>query len=161
MDKHPVTMLRFLITCRDNGHQTLTYGFGEFEYGRKEARTRIPDDLAYVDCSRDSVCHEVYSYVENILSKVGKKEWEMVRCNNAVFGYACDPAPSGLRYDFSGVPSCSVCGSSDVAYGPLIPEVSERVYLPHVTHHVWNRLSRSERHTLIRTALKEAKCLSP
>lgn len=160
MKRHPVTLLRYRIVCKKNGHEVLTYGFGDFaEYGIKPAWTPIPDDFSYIDCLQDAVCEEVGAIVDDLLSSSSKKEWGQADCFENVLGVACDPAPSGQQYSFAGPGSCPVCGSTNITYGPVIPYVSETVDVPVISHDHWTRLMPEAKRDTIQQALKNIGCL--
>jgi len=154
-----VDLIRQRATCKDCGHKFATYAFPDFEYGRKEAETQNPSDFAFVDCLSDPVCKEVSSLVKEVLSGLGKKDWQVARCFDQVFGVACDPAPSGHQYDFTGKVWCPVCGSTNTDYGPEVPMQVETVHIPHVTHRAWQQLKEMEKRELIRETLQKVGCL--
>lgn len=160
MELIPTTLIRNNARCKDCDHRFTVYTFSDFEYGRRLGRTPDPQGLALVDCFSDMVFQEVGDLVDKFLEPLGKEEWKRAQCFDSVFGIACDPAPSGYQYDFTGKISCPICGSSNVSYGPDDPPQVEMLDLAPVTHNAWQQLSETEKRERIREALQKAGCLS-
>jgi len=111
-----------------------------------------------MDCFNDMVFQEVGDLVDQFLKPLGE-EWKRAQCFDSVFGVACDPAPSGYRYDFTGRIPCPICGSSNVSYGPDdLPQV-EILDLAPVTHNAWQQLSYEDKQEQLQEALWKAGCL--
>lgn len=160
MKQPAIKMIRKTAVCKDCGHKFTIYTFSDFEYGRKPAKTPVLDDFAYIDCLHDPVCKEVSSLVDEILRGTDKKDWQIADCFDLALSAACDPAPSGHEYSFTGMIWCPKCGSTNVDYGPDIPYKVETVHVPHVTHTSWQRLTEHEKRERLREALRKAGCLS-
>lgn len=154
-----VELWRFNGTCI-NGHRFITHDFPDFEYGRTVIRTSNPDDMAFIDGINDPVFDEVADIVKELVTAAGKKSWS-AHCFDQVFGVACDPAPSGYRYDFTEKVRCPVCGSTELPlYGWVDPPQTDIVELPYVTYNAWQKLSYDQKRERMREAIEKTNCLS-
>ncbi len=98
--------------------------------------------------------------VKSLTRAAGKGNW-YGRCFEAVYGQACDPAPSGELYSLTQPVHCPACGTSDVVrYGPGESPVVDEVELPSVTHENWKKLiTAAEKLRKIEMALTETGCM--
>ncbi len=95
---------------------------------------------AIIKCDNDPAFSEVYEIVERLLKNKGYKTIQRAGIFNKVFGYICDRAPDGSRYNMSGERKCPNCGSVDVSHGPYNPAVYQEENPPDVTHDQWDIL---------------------
>ena len=158
MERHKIYMVLFSAIC-NRGHRFTYNAFTDFEYGKRTARTPIPDDFAYVAALDDPVFHELGILVGDNLKGKGLKEWQITDCFDLVLPWACDPAPSGHRYSFDGTHWCPTCGSIEIDSYESDPRVEELVEIYHVSHENWKRLSEAEKRRVVRRALRETGCL--
>ncbi|MCL5264636.1 MAG: hypothetical protein M1343_05505 [Chloroflexi bacterium] len=117
------------------------------------------NEFALEDTFADPFFEEVERLVDQILG-----EWRTLKGGTSgffhrVLGYACDPAPSGLRYFFTGAAWCPVCGSRAKDYDAYSPPRTELLDIPLVTHREWNNLTPQEKRSKIVQALRETGCL--
>ncbi|MBC7251626.1 MAG: hypothetical protein H5T62_15275 [Anaerolineae bacterium] len=157
MPSRPTKVIRWNVTCEDHGHQAITYVLAGDTYGRLLGTTPH-HELAEFNSWEDPVFDEVGELVDELLRRVGRESWA-AECFQRILGVACDPAPSGHLYDFTGKIWCPICGSPNVHYRPDDPFQFEVIELAHVTHQEWRRLSEAEKRVRIREALQEAGCL--
>lgn len=158
MERHKIYMVLFNAVCK-RGHRFTYHGFTDFEYGKRTARTPIPDDFAYIAALNDPTFHELGKLADEYLKGTGLKEWQIADCFDVVLPLACDPAPSGHRYNFDGTHWCPMCGATEIDFYESEPRVEELVEVYHVSHENWKRLSEAEKREIVRNALKEAGCL--
>ncbi len=154
MQSRPTRVIRWHVKCEDQGHQAITYVLAGDTYGRLLGRTPY-HELAEFSYWEDPVYGEVIRLVRELLAR----ERGTSECFGRVLGVACDPAPSGQLYDFTGRIWCPVCGSPNVDYRPDDPFQFEVIDLPHVTHRAWQQLSETEKRERLREALQKAGCL--
>ncbi len=152
MSSRPTKVIRWNVTCEDQGHQAITYVLAGDTYGRLLGATPR-HELAEFNSWEDPVFDEVINLVRELLGR------ESAECFGRVLGVACDPAPSGQLYDFTGTIWCPICGSPNVHYRPDEPFQFEVIDLPHVTHRSWQQLSETEKRERLREALQKAGCL--
>lgn len=157
MPSRPTKVIRWNTTCEENGHHAITYVLAGDTYGRLLGRTPH-HELAEFNSWEDPIFDEVGELVDKLLSQVERKSWTGEGFRRIV-GVACDPAPSGYLYDFTGKIWCPVCGSPNVHYGPDDPFQFEVIDLPYVTHEAWQQLSEMEKRERLRKALQRAGCL--
>lgn len=158
MEQHKIFMVLFNASC-NHGHQFTFQGFTDFEYGKRTARTPLPDDLAYIAAFTDDIFREVSGMVKEYLKGAGLKAWQVSDCFDTVLTWACDPAPSGHRYSFDGTLWCPTCGATEIDFYESDPRIEELVEVYHVSHENWMHLSEAEKHAVVRNALKEAGCI--
>lgn len=149
-------VVRWNVHCIDGGHTTRIYVLAGDTYGRLLGFTPL-SEWAVFDAWIDPVFEEVTGIVHRQL----RREAGASDCIVSVLGAACDPAPSGYTYDFTGMIWCPVCGSSNTQYGPDDPLQFSMMSVPQVTHSAWMALSDEQRHMLINEALKTKKCTIP
>ncbi|MEN8241215.1 MAG: hypothetical protein ABFS17_04800 [Chloroflexota bacterium] len=143
------------IKCMDCSFSVKDYTFGSFGgYGRFLGRTS-KDEIAEFFAINDPVFKEVSKLVDSILPEESRKR---IGCLHTVLESACDPAPSGERYQFLGKKGCSKCGSKNVKHNRLDPPI-EKIYLPFVTHSEWDNLSQEEKQQRITKQLGLIGCL--
>lgn len=149
----PTQIICWHTRCEDHGHEAITYVLAGDTYGRLLGRTPC-HELAEFNSWEDPIFDEVGELVDELLRRKNS-----VECFGRVLGVACDPAPSGHLYDFTGKIWCPVCGSPNVHYWPDNPFQFEVIDLPHVTHQGWQQLSEAEKRERLREALRQAGCL--
>jgi len=152
-------LIRHHARCKGCGHRFTFHDVSEFEYGPRLGRTPDCQELGLVDGLHDSVFQEVGDLVAEFLELSGKEDWQKAQCFNAVFGIACDRAPCGYLYDFTGKVWCPVCGSNEISYGPDVPPQVDVINLHVITHNAWQQLSEAEKRERLREALQKAGCL--
>jgi hypothetical protein len=145
-------VIRWHTRCEDHGHEAIIYVLAGETYGRLLGTTPC-HELAEFNSREDPVFDEVGELVDELLRR------DSPECFRRVLGVACDPAPSGHLYDFTGKIWCPVCGSPNVHYWPDNPFQFEVVDLPHVTHEQWQRLTDEEKRERLREALRKVGCL--
>ena len=146
-------VIRWNIHCSENGHAAIIYVLAGDTYGRQLGFTPS-SEWAVFDAWIDPVYDEVASMVHQLLGRtVGVSD-----CILSVLGVACDPAPSGRRYDFTGRIRCPVCGSQNTEYGPDDPTQFTMMSVPQVTHNAWVALTKDEQRARINEALQAAGC---
>lgn len=153
----PTRVIRWHVECKDHGESCTTYVLAGDTYGRLLGKTPL-GELAEFSYWDDPVFAEVVGIVRELLHETGRDSWAG-ECFGRVAGVACDPAPSGCRYDFTGREWCSVCGSTNVSYGPGDPPEFEDIDVPLVTHNEWEGLSQSGKRERIMQALRDAGCI--
>jgi len=152
----PTRVIRWNVHCKDHGHRAVTYALAGDTYGRLLGGTPR-HELAEFNSWEDPIFDEVDELVNELLLS---RERGTSDCFGLVLGVACDPAPSGHLYDFTGKIWCPICGSPNlISYGPDDPPQFEVIDLPHVTHNTWRRFGDAEKRERIREALQEAGCL--
>lgn len=145
--------IRFNIHCVDSDHNAITYVLAGDTYGR-QLGTTPSSELATFDAWNDPVYDEVVAMVHNLLDRTrGVSE-----CVLLALSAACDPAPSGYYYDFTGRMWCPVCGSSNIEYGPDDPPELSVKSIPCVTHNAWLAATKGERRQRIVQILESDKC---
>lgn len=157
MSSRPTEVIRWHTRCEDHGHEAITYVLAGETYGRLLGRTPY-HELVEFNAWEDPVFKEMEALVDGLLGPGPRTS--ITDCFGVVLGAACDPAPSGQLYDFTGKIWCPVCGSPNVHYWPDDPFQFEVINVPHVTHQEWQRLSETEKRKRIREALRKAGCLS-
>jgi hypothetical protein len=149
-----VSLVRFHGTCA-NGHTFITHDIGDFDYGRRVARTVDPGDMGFVDALQSRWFDEIAGTTKEVLTLMGKARWYS-RCFDAVFGVLCDPSPSGRRYDLAERPRCPECGTNKLAkYGPTEPPVVDLLELPLVSYQQWSELGAHEKRLRVVQALRD------
>lgn len=148
----PRKLTRWNVRCLENGHQTTTYVFGD-TYGYLMGRTPHNELVGFDTWEEADFFEEVGNVVSDLLGQ------ESSHCFKKVLGLACDPAPSGNLYSFTGKLWCPICGSTNLKYGPDNPLVVEVIDLPQVSHSIWDKRSTKEKQNLIEAALRETGCL--
>jgi hypothetical protein len=139
------------IECSNCGYKDRTYSFGDQDsYGRLLGTT-ASNEIAEFNAWDDPVFNEISSLLDEILPE-GEPNHTLYF--HHALGVACDPAPSGEQYVFSGEITCPNCGSKQVNYGPSEPPIVELVDIPLVTHKLWQQLSRKEKLNLIEKKLQ-------
>lgn len=156
MSSRPTEVIRWHTRCEDYGHEAITYVLAGETYGRLLGRTPH-HELVEFNSWEDSVFEEMEKLVDELLGPGPRTS--IIDCFGSVLGVACDPAPSGHLYDFTGKIWCPVCGSPNVHYWPDHPFQFEVIDLPHVTHQAWQRLSDEEKRKRIQEALQKVGCL--
>ncbi len=154
MASRPTRVIRWNVRCKDYGHTAITYVLAGETYGRLLGGTPY-HELTEFNSWEDPVFDEVGELVNKLLGR----ERGTSECFGRVLGVACDSAPSGHLYDFTGKIWCPICGSPNVSYGPDDPPQFEVIDLPHVTHNAWHQLSETEKRERIREALQKVGCL--
>jgi len=154
MPSRPTEVIRWHTRCKDHGHEAITYVLAGETYGRLLGRTSH-HELAEFNYWEDPVFDEMIKLVRKLLGR----EMGTSECFGRVLGAACDPAPSGELYDFTGKIWCPICASPHVHYWPDNPFQFEVIDLPHVTHQNWQQLSEKEKRERIREALRKVGCL--
>jgi hypothetical protein len=156
MPSRPTEVIRWHTRCADYGHEAITYVLAGETYGRLLGRTPS-HELAEFNSWEDPVFDEMIKLVRELLGPGPRTS--TLNCFGLVLGAACDPAPSGELYDFTGKVWCPICGSPHVQYWPDNPFQFEVIDLPHVTHQNWQQLSEKEKRERIREALRKVGCL--
>lgn len=148
-------VIRWNIYCSDNGHSAVLHVLADDTYGRQLGFT--PSfEWAVFDAWTDPVYDEVVKMVHKLLGRtVGVSD-----CVVSVLGVACDPAPSGFTYDFTGRKWCPICGSQNTQYGPDDPPQFSMMSVPQVTHDAWMALTKDEQLARIHEALKANGCVT-
>ncbi|MCB0230531.1 MAG: hypothetical protein KDH90_15655 [Anaerolineae bacterium] len=145
--------IQFNIHCVDNGHNATTYVLAGDTYG-KQLGTTPSSELAIFDAWNDPIYDEVVAMVHDLLDRTrGVSD-----CVLLALGAACDLAPSGYAYDFTGRIWCPVCGSSNIEYGPDDPPQLSVRSIPHVTHDAWLAATKDEQRQRIVHILESGKC---
>jgi hypothetical protein len=117
------------VTSHDHGQRSTTYALTGDGYGYLLGRTSA-NELVLFNTWEDLFFDQISNTVEELL----KDYRGTLNCFGLVLGIACDPAPSGNRYDFSGKIWCPLCGSENVDYGPKDPSEFTSIDLPVATH---------------------------
>jgi len=155
MPSRPTEVIRWHTRC-EHGHEAITYVLAGETYGRLLGATPY-HELVEFNSWEDPVFDEMIKLVRELLGPGPRTSTS--NCFGLVLGAACDPAPSGQLYDFTGKVWCPICGSPNVHYWPDDPFQFEVIDLPHVTHQGWQQLSQAERRERIREALRKVGCL--
>jgi predicted Zn-ribbon and HTH transcriptional regulator len=109
---------------------------------------------AIVKCDDDPAFSEVYEIVERLLKNKGFKAIQIANIFDKIFGYICDRAPNGSRYNMTGEKNCPHCGSDDIDFGPYDPEVYREENPPEITHVQWDKLDRRSKEKEIELRIK-------
>jgi hypothetical protein len=155
MPSRPTEVIRWHTRC-EHGHEAITYVLAGETYGRLLGTTPS-HELVEFNSWEDPVFDEMINLVRELLGPGPRTS--TLNCFGLVLGAACDPAPSGQLYDFTGKIWCPICGSPNVQYWPDDPFQFEVIDLPHVTHQGWQQLSQDEKRERIREALRKVGCL--
>lgn len=158
MKTEPTRLLRENIWCLDNGHESFTYVATGDGYGELIGRTPL-NEQAMLNTWRDKES-AFFDRVNNMVMEIlEQEEFRTGHCFSKVLGVACDPAPSGHLYSFTGKIWCPICGSTNLKYGISDPPQVDIVDFPQITHTKWDSLSADEQEDLLEDALREAGCI--
>ena len=149
---NPAKVIRFNIHCVDSEHNAVTYVLAGDTYGR-QLGTTPSSELAIFDAWNDPVYDEIAAMVHELLDRArGVSD-----CVMLALGAACDLAPSGYAYDFTGRMWCPVCGSSNIEYGPDDPPQLSVRNIPQVTHDAWLAMTNDKQRKHVVQALESGK----
>lgn len=151
----PTKVVRWNVSCLDNGHKTTTYTIFGDGYGQLVGRTP-KNELALLNAWEGEKLF--LDSIGKIVTKLLDQERGTSECFQAVLGVACDPSPSDHIYCFTGKIWCPICGSTNLKYGPDEPPVIELFNLKRVSHLSWDKLSPREQQNLIDKALRDVGC---
>lgn len=158
----PYRIARLRLECADCGAWSTVPDLGDFAYGEWILHTPVATDTAYLSAFENPVFDEVRSLVNELLADTGLTSGIKATCFQKVFGWACDPAPSGHRYDlFNNKLWCYACGSTNIRRHTDIPYVIQEFYLRTPTHKAWQHLEDREKRELLKKALRTVGCLEP
>lgn len=149
-------VVRWNIRCIENGHTAATYVLAGDSYGRQLGVTPL-SEYVIIDAWIDPVYNEVAEMVHQMFGRTSG----VSDCVLLALSVACDPAPSGNTYDFTGKMWCPVCGSSNVEYGPDEPPQFSMMSIPMVSHDAWEALSEDQKRALVYERLKTGGYVEP
>lgn len=123
-------------------------GYGEF------LLRSIGGEMRYLDANLD----RVFTEVDKLIGMDGRvhllNQFQRADILHDVFGVACDPDLHGYELRITEKAPCSHCNQRKVAeFESVEPVTYVDMDVPPVTHDQWNRLSDSEKRTLVRQAL--------
>jgi hypothetical protein len=105
---------------------------------------------AYLDTTEDMVFLETAYRIRqfNEKSKLKLSDFEVNEIIESAFSITCDIAPDGSVYRIGLLPKCPNCGEREGISWSISP--SSFVYLPIVSHELWEGLRQNEKHEKMR-----------
>jgi DNA-directed RNA polymerase subunit RPC12/RpoP len=148
-----MSSILYKYVCASCGYEFKAPGAPEMSYGEFVLRSESGDE-AYLEAVTNNTFNEVSQIVESnpLLEEVSESKSADIL--QKVFSVACDPAPSGKALQIGLMPACPICSSREMAsWGEVYP--TKVVPIPMVKHTLWDRLTASEKRTLVDTEVRK------
>lgn len=147
-------LLLYRYRCGNCGFAFKTPDLGDMSYGDFLLRSDN-NDMVYLKALKSKEFSEVSSIIGSLPEYNSKAKQERSKILHKVFGFACDDAPDGTKYQITNFPLCPQCKSHKMAsWGPTFPEEFVDLDLPSPTYFHWDGLNPEEKKQLIRSSLK-------